>query len=307
MAVRFSVNRGSVDRAMEELHVTTGKLCLLSEEIRACNNSLHISSGNDSSIKASLKSVIQQVLYEASVAEQLQHAAEYAVLCYTSCEQKVLGQLEEAEKAAERSCDRGTDKRGVLEQMGDQLLGEDKTTAYTATTEEQRAAEDMELQLRIAHVMDTEYFSKNTWKNASMEERKNILQDCMNDVSQILGIHVKKEVEFFNAEPVNGLLTNGYYDPGQNRIYMNEYVINMYPPEDSYYLMTTIIHELRHAYQSQAMKKPTEFKVDQETIDQWEDNVRNYQDSLTEGFQKYRDQPVETDARVFAGQEGKGE
>lgn len=303
MSARFSVNSGSVDRAKEELRMIAERLCTLAENIRICRSCLYISSDSASSIKASLESVREQILYEASVTEQFQRAAEYAVSRYASCEEQILGQIETAEKEAERSIDRGTDKRGVLEQIEDRLLGEDKTAAYTATTEEQHTASDKELQWKIDRIMNTEYYSKETWKRSSVEERKHILQDYMQDVSRVLGIHVKKEVIFFDEEPSDGIRTNGYYDLRQNRIYINEYMMNAYPPENSYYFMTTIVHELRHAFQGQAMEKPTEFQVDQETLDQWEDNVKNYRDSLTEGFQSYQNQPVETDARVFAGQE----
>lgn len=303
MSARFGVDRGSVDRAKEGLYRTAERLCTLAENIRICRSCLHISSDSINSIKASLDSVREQVLYEASAAKQLCHAAEYAVSCYAACEEKILGRTEAAEKEAERNIDKGTDKRGVLEQIEDRLFGEDKIAAFMATTEEQHAASDEELQWKIARITNTEHFSKETWKRSSMEERKHILQDYMQDVSQIFGIHVKKEVKFFDEEPVNGILTNGYYHLSQNRIYINEYVMKAYSSENSYYLMTTIVHELRHAYQSQAMEKPTEFQVDQETLDQWEDNVKNYQNSVTEGFQNYRSQPVEADARIFAGQE----
>lgn len=303
MSARFSVNKGSVDRAKEELHITAGKLCTLAENIRICKNCLHLSSDSIRSVKASLESVREQILYEASVAERFQRAAEYAVSRYAFCEEQILGEIEAAEKKAERSIDRGTDKRGVLEQVEDRLLGEDKTTAFMATTEVQHEVSDKELQWKIERIMNTEYFSKETWNRSSAEERRHILQDYMQDVSRILGVHVKKKVKFFDEEPADGILTNGYYDASQNRIYINEYVMNLYPPENSYYLMTTIVHELRHAYQSQAMKKPTEFQVDQETLDQWEDNLKNYQSNLTEGFQSYQKQPVEADARIFAGQE----
>lgn len=303
MAVKFSVNKGNVERTIEELYNVSGNLCILAEEIRICRDSLHISSGSAGSIKETIESVRKQILYEASLVECFQHAAEYVISRYASCENQILEKLESAEKEAERVLDRGTDKRGISEQLIDRFLGENKTAAYTATTEEQRMTADRELQLKIAHIMNTEHFSKEVWKLASVEERKNILQDYMQDISQVLGIHVKKDISFFEKEPVNGILTNGYYNLGQNRIYINEYVINTYPPGDSYYLMTTILHELRHAYQNQAMENPTDFQVDQETLDQWEENVRNYQESQTEGFREYQKQPVEADARVFAGQE----
>lgn len=305
MAVKISVNKGNAGRAMEELGSISEKLCMLAEEIRICASCLHISSGSAGSIKESMESIRNQLLYEASLTKHFQHAAEYAISRYNSCENRILEKFESAEKEAERTRDRGTDKRGISEQFVDQILGEHKTAAYTATTEEQRVTADREFQLKIAHIGNAQHFSKDVWKQASIGERKNILQDYMQDISQALGVQVKKNIQFFEKEPVQGILTNGYYNLERNRIYINEYVINTYPPEDSYYLLTTILHELRHVYQNQAMKKPTDFQVDQETLDQWEENVRNYRESQTEGFREYQKQPVEADARVFAGQEGR--
>lgn len=58
---------------------------------------------------------------------------------------------------------------------------------------------------------------------------------------------------------------------------------------------------MRHAYQHAAVDNPTDYQVSQEMIDMWEENFDNYITS-EEGFDNYRNQPVEADARQFAGQ-----
>lgn len=67
---------------------------------------------------------------------------------------------------------------------------------------------------------------------------------------------------------------------------------------NSYNLMGTITHELRHAYQHQAVDNPENFVVTEETIDVWETNFDNYISPSTD-FDLYQEQPVEVDAREF--------
>ena len=77
--------------------------------------------------------------------------------------------------------------------------------------------------------------------------------------------------------------------------------------------MTTVVHELRHAYHHAAVDNPTRFQVSQETIDAWKDSFDNYRDtgdfmddygmSRQEAYDAYRNQDVERDARWFAGQD----
>ena len=67
---------------------------------------------------------------------------------------------------------------------------------------------------------------------------------------------------------------------------------------DSYDLLETVSHELRHAYQNEAVDYPTKYMVSKETIDTWKKNFKNYISS-DKGYEKYRNQPVEVDAREF--------
>ena len=66
----------------------------------------------------------------------------------------------------------------------------------------------------------------------------------------------------------------------------------------SYSLLETVSHELRHAYQREAIDHPTDYMVSQETIDSWQNTFDNYIDPNVD-MKKYRSQDVEVDARDF--------
>lgn len=67
---------------------------------------------------------------------------------------------------------------------------------------------------------------------------------------------------------------------------------------DSYELLGTVAHELRHAYQHEAVAHPTRFMVSQETIDAWKYNINHYISS-DDSPKGYWDQVIEVDARDF--------
>ena len=106
----------------------------------------------------------------------------------------------------------------------------------------------------------------------------------------------------------------GSYDPDTDILYINEWVLKnagIGNTLDSYDLMTTIVHELRHKYQRDACANPDQFVVTEETIQSWQENIDNYKNKsefeedgmgAREAFKAYRDQTIEKDARRFAGE-----
>ena len=81
-----------------------------------------------------------------------------------------------------------------------QIFGKGKPDSYTATTDEQREAADEEMQKRINELLDSDKYSVETWQNATNEEKKQMLQEYMNEVEKILGVDVEDEVNFFYEE-----------------------------------------------------------------------------------------------------------
>ena len=150
--------------------------------------------------------------------------------------------------------------------------------------------------------MKEERFSEGHWKNASIDERKQILQDYMREVAAILGVEVADTITWTNMPPHNGEINIGSYRHSDRVVRINEYNFTR-RGYDSYELMTTIVHELRHAYQHNAVDHPDRYRVSQETIDSWKHSFDTYQEEQAKGYEHYRRIVVEVDARNFAGQE----
>ena len=178
----------------------------------------------------------------------------------------------------------------------------------TATIRQQKE-QDLYMQQQIDKVLKDSRFSKDTWKKASVEERKKILQEYIDNINGILGLPAKT-INFFSAEAQNGKITMGSYSPDNNSININEWVIANRDAA-SYSLLSTVVHEMRHYYQHEAIKNPDSFVVAPETIKKWDDSFKNYKStnefraggmSEEDAYNAYRNQEVEVDARRFAKQ-----
>ena len=94
-------------------------------------------------------------------------------------------------------------------------------------------------------------------------------------------------------------ITWGYYTHGSHTVTLNAQALTDSKGNwDFYELLETVSHELRHAYQHEAIDHPTDYMVSEETIDIWKENFKNYISS-GDDYQGYRNQPVEVDARDF--------
>lgn len=158
--------------------------------------------------------------------------------------------------------------------------------------------QDLYMQSAIFDKMKEKAYSKATWKKASMEERKLILAKFMAEVCTIMGIHVDDVIEFVPL----GETKRGAYQPSSNKVIINESLLSS---KNSYELMYTIIHEMRHAYQHAVVDHPEKFLVSNETVEQWKNNFKpgNYKNADVDGYEAYITQPVEYDAKNFAKQD----
>ncbi|MBS6395743.1 MAG: hypothetical protein KH452_01145 [Clostridiales bacterium] len=299
---RFQISEEPIKSAGSELQSFHVCMEAFADRIGSCRAELSQSAGSLRSVRRVLADIRRELLEEAAGMESLQQALEYAVIQYVHHEKQVCDCIRQAERRYQEA-EAGTDKREPLEKLWDSLTGQERKLAYIATTEEQREAADRQMQEQIMGLMAAGRYTEEAWAQASVEERKRMLQDYMNEAADVMGISVKEEIHFFYQEPEDRILTNGAYMPGKEKIRLNVYPVEKLPPADSYYLMSTIIHELRHAYQHEALQRPSEFQVDQETLDQWKHNFRNYVDGRKSGYDSYRNQPLEADARTFAGQQ----
>lgn len=88
----------------------------------------------------------------------------------------------------------------------------------------------------------------------------------------------------------------GAYNPENNTITLNRDLLEKESPEK---LMSTILHEARHAYQHYAIEHLDWVNVSAETIAEWKENF-DYYIRPEYDFNAYVNQPVEVDADCFA-------
>lgn len=198
------------------------------------------------------------------------------------------------------SAEPGTDKRKWWGKFWDWVTGKEPDE-YDTTTLEQEKAADMAMKWELWNILQDEKYSQETWDNSSVDERKHILQDYMDEVIKIYGLEdVKPKIEWDSEATYSASsITWGYYSHGKHSVTLNEQALtDSLGNWDSYELLETVSHELRHAYQHEAIDHPTKYMVSKETIDVWKDNFDHYINS-DDDYSGYRAQPVEVDARDF--------
>lgn len=139
------------------------------------------------------------------------------------------------------------------------------------------------------------------WEQMSLDERVNALQAFENDIAQI---------EHRDALPVvcEEMKENvyGYFYEGDMLLHLNA----CYLEDDDYesYLTTmdTLFHEGRHAYQYANISGEHVVEQNQEYVKVWEmnfnENEWGYRSVEIYGYEDYFMQPIEVDARAFAGE-----
>ena len=135
--------------------------------------------------------------------------------------------------------------------------------------------------------------SAATWKTATYEQRQQMIREIVAKINTIQGTKVTN-IEFYNQGPQNGMMSNGYYRDSDRSIH-----INLYRQQDFEGILTTVVHELRHAYQHEVTRNPEQFIVTEETAQSWARNFKNYI-TAERSYNAYRSQPVEQDARDFS-------
>ena len=256
-----------------------------------------------SNIEYSIKSIMDSVAAEAASMRSLGEALHIIANKYRETENDIcsaIGFEDPSDRNQQVSSKEGTDKRNLWQKFWD-WIRKKSPDEYKTTSHEQEKAADAAMKKKLWKTLQNEKYSQDNWDKASVEERKKILQDYMNEVIIIYGLKdVNKEIRWDqNATYTDSSITWGYYSQRNHKVTLNEQALtDSCGNWDSYDLLETVSHELRHAYQHEAIKHPTEYMVSQETIDIWRDNFDNYIDS-DDDYRGYRAQPVEVDARDF--------
>ena len=153
---------------------------------------------------------------------------------------------------------------------------------------------------------DAEFFEKskitvrNFWEkdkyrdipyaDADFKLRATYMKEFYNSFSELTG--ARPNLSFCKMGPRN----MGAYNPVNNTITLNRDLLKKENPDK---LMSTILHEARHAYQHYSVEHPDRVSVNAETIAEWKENF-DYYIRPEYDFNAYVNQPVEVDADCFA-------
>ncbi len=309
----FSVDTGKLTLEAQAVRRESATIEAVARRITACKNQIRITSVFTGSLKMQMQRLYDQALENAAQMDTLADALDEIARLYTDCENRLVNHANGIPTPPPSRTDASQsdeDKRSWWQRFLDWLFGRAVDTGFTHTSSEQEAAADARMQNQIQQLYGSDRFSEDTWANASVAERRTILQEFMREVAAIMGVDVT--FTDIHEAPSNGLITNGWYNHSDREMAVNMYIVENYSAERSYSLMTTVVHELRHAYQHAAVDNPTQYQVSQATIDAWKDSFDHYRNtdgfmndgmSQQEAYNAYRNQAVERDARWFAGQD----
>ena len=254
-------------------------------------------------VEQAIRISIKNISNEAAHLNSMGNALELIAKKYQDTEKSIIGNAAHLVAIGyidTNSTKSGTDKRNIFQKFWDWIT-RSEPDKYDTTTKEQEKAADEAMKRELATILQDEKYSQEHWDKASVEERKQILQDYMDEVIRVYGLKdVKTQIRWdSDATYTSEEILWGYYSHGSHRVTLNEQALSDNVGNwDSYSLLQTVSHELRHAYQHEAVDHPTDYMVSKETIDTWNNNFKNYIDS-DDDYRGYYNQTVERDARDF--------
>lgn len=260
----FIVNTTNVNNCANDIQGYGDRIKDLQDSVRSIRLGMRHKLSAREQIDRTLRGIEERMLDEAVLMSSLDQALEHIAEAYRSTERKLVTE-------------------GIRRSAGGQ-----------AVTEQQQAMMDQYMQAAIFDILQEDQFSQEAWENASIEERKEILNSFLDRMEKEMGISLE-DIQFRSGEDLG---YNGAYNYADNYIALNEEILNSGDPSGA---MTTLMHEARHAYQHAACENPDQFLVTADTIQGWQDSSDNYKSYLQDG--KYSDILSEIDAHDFAGQE----
>lgn len=135
------------------------------------------------------------------------------------------------------------------------------------------------------------------------ESRCEVIEDIGNRLIEIYGLTGCKIIitdERTEFEPSQTVLTRGQADFEENCVYINANCLYVNDDILLGQIICTLIHELRHIMQYQIATLKNKHGVSYDRRHIWRRNIINYIDA-TDDMEGYYNQPVEFDARNFAG------
>lgn len=326
---KVNVRTDYMDRETAALQELSRTLKDYNDAVTRVHKKLRMKVRAQESLDQELRMLSDQILQEGARIDSLTGALECISQQYKKTEAKVLGLCTTPALAVHESTEKAVNavkdawaklaewKNKVCEDfrfwLVDHGLGKaerQKRVEGEPVTYRQQREMDRYLQQEIAAIKSDSRFSENTWKKASINDRKQILQDYLVRIAAILGLPALT-IQWIYRQPQNNSVNRGSFSyggvAGKSSVRINEWVIQ----NGDYTLLSTVVHEMRHYYQHEAVAHPEQFMVSAETIQSWEDSFKNYKsqsDFMADGMnshdamEAYRNQAVEVDARWFARQ-----
>jgi hypothetical protein len=157
---------------------------------------------------------------------------------------------------------------------------------------------DLRMQAEVNAYLDSLGYTRKAWNAMSEDEKLAALQSMIPELNRIMGTDLELTIDTESVEwSEDNTIEMAHYDPNTNRMTVN--LVALADRDLSFRMLQTVVHETRHAYQYETFNNSGSHLVTDETSQQWQDNWANY---IEEPYSDYVAQPLEYDARSFAGQ-----
>ena len=159
-------------------------------------------------------------------------------------------------------------------------------------------ADSVQISESVEAMESIDGLSFDEWKDSTFDQKVSSLQELENSIAEI----AHRPPCQINVENL-GEGNYGYFDPNTKDITVNSMYIDSNGFNDYKETLDTIVHEGRHAYQDYNMTE-REVHPRGSEVENWRlnnDSQLGYLDAQHWGFELYQYQPIEADARAFAG------
>lgn len=271
----------------------------LSSNVFDIHRSITFQVGGRESLMHSLNKIEASVLKEASKMNNMAQALNYIHDMYVRAEQAASSKRTVVDSILD-IMDGAV--FNMMKAMGLEQLYMQQRYPLESFDEEriQEKLMDQYLQYKCFELLSKPEYSEETWNNASVTEREQMIRNFIMDVNLVLGTTTAITVTFDDGK--GNTKNNGsfsYNGNGTAVIYINPARIQ----KGDRNVFNTAIHESRHCYQRCAVENPESYIVSEQSLKQWADNFQseNYKTSGN----AYYSQPIEWDTFHFAHQESR--
>ena len=297
----FSVNIGRLRNDSISFQKIAGELKIISGDIQSVRRNVTSGSGGFDRIRLSLSNIGENVLNEAAASATLEEALQKILDAYESAETR---NLERGKKGSDSVNDSSINNEsdvinpmtGFVRYLGDLFYALTKNSNDQEKFKE--ALQDHNMSYTAQSYLNRPEYSEEAWIYASLQERKQMLTSLMHDLNVLMGLNVT----IITFEPLRANNPGKYFFKDNSILINLDYIDPSNHQLGSYVAMQSIIHEMRHAYQWAAVHNPDQFNVSAETRRQWAYNYNHYIDGNIYGYEAYVEQPIEYDAKRFAGE-----